>query len=399
MNSSLRHHRRSTTRPGNIMVKLVLLIVLTVIVAVAMLLVPRLLVGPEDKPTESLVGPAPKTPPSMAPINIDPPTAPADTPTDAPADTPPVDIPADTAADAPATPPAPPTPPAAPVATEDLVSSLPALDKVDDQMMQSPRQSQLLLPALRRYEIDLSKGQMLLNDVRDETEKFDEAPLYWVLNVCRTLPRQLFLPADGEHEESWTRLRQVPTTYRGWPITISGRVGSVTKWDLPHPEIIGIDRVWIIELYKPMTGGQRMSEVCTLFVTDDPGQLAVHSPIRARGFFFKIRKYELEHQVGRNQSEAWNYFSPVIIGKTFIAEAPAAVISDDAGALGPVVVVAMIVFLLIAFMFIRKLIAIRAKSPTEHAHQMHAELSEEERRQRAAYLDQLGRQPPNSPSS
>lgn len=284
-------------------------------------------------------------------------------------------------------------------AIEALASGLPRLQEIDEQALKTPRQSPLLLPALRQYKLDLSKGQLLLDDVRDGTMEFDEAPLYWVLNVCRKLPRAMFIPEDGEAEVPFARLWQAPDIYRGWPVTISGLVGNVEKWELPHPEIINIERVWLINIHKPMKPGQQFGDVCTLFVTDDPGNLNEGTAIRARGFFFKIRKYELEQRVDRNTSQIWKYTCPVVVGKTIIIDVPPAAAVEKTSALGPIAVVALIVFLLIVLFFIRKVVVARSRTSIELVRMTHGELNEDERRQRLEFLEQVGRQPPDNPSS
>lgn len=284
-------------------------------------------------------------------------------------------------------------------AIEALASGLPRLQEIDEQALKTPRQSPLLLPALRQYKLDLSKGQLLLDDVRDGTMEFDEAPLYWVLNVCRKLPRAMFIPEDGEAEVPFARLWQAPDIYRGWPVTISGLVGNVEKWELPHPEIINMERVWLINIHKPIKPGQLFGDVCTLFVTDDPGNLKEGTAIRARGFFFKIRKYELEQRVDRNTSQVWKYTCPVVVGKTVVIDVPPVAAVEKTSALGPIAVVALIVFLLIVLFFIRKVVVARSRTPIELVRKTYGELNEDERRQRLEFLEQVGRQPPDNPSS
>ncbi len=383
---------------GSTTLKLVFVIVLAAVVAGFILMVPHLMAPDEQPPVSSSDAPAVSQappPPVLDPSGAqsdDSPDAPEGEPADAAEGEPaaPADDEAPAAEDA--------TPEAGAdnqdptVATdeaardEQLGSTLPQLEEVDEETLRNPRQSPRLLPALRKYEIDLEKGQLLLNDVRDGTSSFDESPFFWVLNVCKKLPAELFEPEPEEREVAWRRLWQTPDLYRGWPITLSGRVGSVYEWELPHAGAVGLERVWIVELFKHMEGS-RLMDVCTLVLTEDPGDLEKHTEIRARGYFFKVRSYEVSHD-----NDVWRYFSPVVIGKMLVLDEPAPPPAPDSSALGAVTVVALIIFALILLVFIRRVMTTRGAAKVEALRQQqaaHHDLSEEERRQRLDYLEQM----------
>ncbi len=242
-------------------------------------------------------------------------------------------------------------------------------------------------PVLVEPDIDLEKIDTLLKDVQDGTYTFDEPALYSLVKVCYALSRKAFQPDGPDEEVSFGQLLAMPGGFRGKAVTVSGRVGGVARWEAPHPEVTGVDHFWKIEMFRPARGN--VAEVATLLVVENPGSLGQGDDIRAKAYFYKIRKYEKEHyDPDSGEGQVYIYNCPLLIGRhaKVVDAGGETEVADPKVALFEVAIAAaMVVLVAIVFFFVRRLIARRARFARTRETE---ELSEEEQARRIRYLEQ-----------
>lgn len=223
------------------------------------------------------------------------------------------------------------------------------------------------LPVLKKTEIDWQKAEAHLSDVKDGTYGIIESGSLWLLKLARDLPKELFAPDPQDEEVSYRNLMEGPVLYRGKPVTVSGTVGRVSDFKPVEMEgLAGVETMWVIEIFQPSKGQQ--SWVCTLLISEDPGDLKIgHSEVRMKGYFYKVRSYEVEDQA----EDIWIHQCPVVVGRyvevvTKPAEAtPAESLPGSRETmLIAATVVGLLVLMIIVLLFIRRFTARRGEFGT-----------------------------------
>jgi hypothetical protein len=172
-------------------------------------------------------------------------------------------------------------------------------------------------PDFSKFKFDPERGEMILGDVKDGTESFDEAALYFMLRTCRELSATQFAPDPPDKEVTFEQLWTMPESFRGQAVTVSGLVGLVVKWKTPQPELVGLDHFWVVEIFKPVKSDAK--PVCTLIVLDDPGQLPQAAPVRAKAYFYKIRAYDKQYEDPDTHERAfYTEKCPIVVGKYLV---------------------------------------------------------------------------------
>lgn len=275
----------------------------------------------------------------------------------------------------------------------EMVAENPSLNQ--DFPPPAPWPSDAELPILRRYDIDWEAGASRLMDVRDHAEirdedyELDEAALYYLMRTVTKLPREAFVPGAKDDEADYDALRSTPKQFRGVPVTVSGVVDSVAKWEVPRPKLTGFDHFWKVELYKPVEGN--LVNNCTLFVFEDPGPSAVKSKVRTKGYFYRIRDYETNHydeEAGANV--AYRYSCPIVVTRSLeVIPQPAIAGMSSQGQVLMVVIIAGIGTLMaMVYFFVRRMAGRRELYKTAGRQQ---ELSDEERAERVRFLEDVER--------
>jgi len=239
------------------------------------------------------------------------------------------------------------------------------------------------LPSLKKVEIDWKRAEAHLSDVKDGTYGIIESGSLWLLKQARDLPKELFAPDPKDQEVSYRKLMEGPVLYRGKPVTVSGTVGRVSDFPVDMEGLPSVDTMWVIEIFKPVKGQQ--SWVCTLLVSEDPGDLKLaHSEVRMKGYFYKVRSYEVEDK----EEDVWIHKCPVVVGRYVeVVKKPAEPTpSGSPGSSGTTLLVAtavgLVVLMLIVLVFVRRLVSRR----DQYDVRPQRELTPEEIQQRQEYL-------------
>ncbi len=247
------------------------------------------------------------------------------------------------------------------------------------------------LPSFKSQDVDLSRGEALLEDVRDNTFGVDEAAFYWLAEAVNKLPAARFAPEPPEKHVTIAKLAKFPRTYRGQPVTLSLMVGRVEKFGLPLTHAVGIKELWVIEAYQTPFVGE--APVCELVLTEDPGQVAPQTPVLFRGYFYKVRAFDKLHEDG----DIWHHQSPLLIGKTIEVIPPATEINgsfqDIMSGGSSLIVISAIALIFILFMIARRVMAVRANMPTLESKR---ELTPEEIAERVEFLKREETAPPSA---
>jgi hypothetical protein len=248
------------------------------------------------------------------------------------------------------------------------------------------------LPSFKNQDIDLSKGETLLDDVRDHTFGVDDAAFYWLVEAVNALPASRFAPEPPDKQVTIGKLCEFPRTYRGQPVTLSLMVGKVEKFGPSLKHAVGIKDLWVIEAYQTPFVGE--APVCEIILTENPGNVDPQTPFLVRGYFYKVRSYDKLHDDG----DIWVHQSPLIIAKTIEVIPPATEINGsftDAfnGKNSSLALGGVIALVLVLFMLARRVMAVRARMPTIEAKH---ELTAEEIAERVEYLKHEETAPPKA---
>lgn len=148
--------------------------------------------------------------------------------------------------------------------------------------------------ALDAPQAELEEGRRLLADVRDFVFSFDDPGFYWfcrfvadgkaagLLNAAQPPSGQDGATADAPQD--WTQMMERPSDYRGRIVVVEGFLQRVSAFDVPNRRQVG--RLYQCELSQRDSRG-----FCTLVCVNDPGDVPLHSRVRAAGFFIKARRY------------------------------------------------------------------------------------------------------------
>lgn len=131
----------------------------------------------------------------------------------------------------------------------------------------------------------LAEGKRLLEDVRDGVFSFDDPAFYWFCRFVHEHPPSID-PADQASGQplNWKVLLERPSDYRGQLITIEGVVLSNQAHEVTNRP--GLPRLYQLELSQ--VAGPLL---CSLILTEDPGDVPLRSVVNAQGYFIKIRGY------------------------------------------------------------------------------------------------------------
>jgi len=240
------------------------------------------------------------------------------------------------------------------------------------------------LPSFQKPELDLSRGEALLDDVRDNTFGVDEGAFYWLVEAVNKLPASRFASEPPEKQVTIGKLCEFPRTYRGRPVTLSLVVGKVEKFGLPLTHATGIKGLWVVEAYQTPFVGE--APVCEIILTEDPGQIEPRTPFLVRGYFYKVRSYDKLHADG----DIWIHQSPLIVAKTIEISTP---VTEISGKISGLTIVGVIALIVICFVFMRRILAARAAMP---ALQPKRELTADEIAARVEYLKHEETAPPQA---
>jgi hypothetical protein len=247
------------------------------------------------------------------------------------------------------------------------------------------------LPSFKKQDIDLSKGETLLDDVRDHTFGVDEAAFFWLVEAVNALPASRFVPEPPEKHVTIGKLCEFPRTYRGQPVTLSLMAGQVEPFGPSLAHAPGIKKLWVVEAYQTPFVGE--APVCEIILTENPGQVAPQTPFLVRGYFYKVRSYDKLHDDG----DIWIHQSPLIIAKTIEIIPPATEINgslnDIMSGNSNMVIGGGIALVFVLFIIARRVMSIRARMPTLEPKR---ELTPEEIAERVEYLQKEETAPPSA---
>ncbi len=132
---------------------------------------------------------------------------------------------------------------------------------------------------------DLAEGRRLLREVRDHEFRFDDEAFYWFVEKVRTdATAKRYDVAEDEAPVNWRHLLERPDDYRGRLVVVQGRLMRHEQYRLTDREQLGT--LHQCELADPTTRA-----ICTVVLTQSPGNIRTRSLVRCKGFFIKVRDY------------------------------------------------------------------------------------------------------------
>jgi hypothetical protein len=222
----------------------------------------------------------------------------------------------------------------------------------------------LELPVFKRFDISWEKGETLLEDVKDKTYDYDEAAFYWLVAQVHKLPAALFKP-DAE-TVPYEQLLATPTAYRGKPVTVRGLYAAVTPWRVPVIALAKeIPYLYTCHIKEHPGGAAR--PIATVVVLEDPMlRFQQGDEVRVKGYFYKVRLYA--------DAEETERLAPMLVARGLEPDTgeggPARLIRPPgAGQAWLPLALALLITLLIAFYFVRRLG--RPKSDADRARLPH----------------------------
>jgi len=141
-------------------------------------------------------------------------------------------------------------------------------------------------PPWRESADDPAHAAKLLEAVRDNVFSFDDPAFYW---FCRYVGAGKADAALGNAPTGdpvpWKRLLERPSDYRGKPVLLEGILQTRHAFDISNRE--GLGRLYQCELADIGT-----QALCAIVCTQDPAEVPIHSRVRVKGFFIKVRAYQ-----------------------------------------------------------------------------------------------------------
>lgn len=131
----------------------------------------------------------------------------------------------------------------------------------------------------------LAEGKRLLEGVRDGAFSFDDPAFYWFCRYVHSHPPPIE-PADRASGQplNWKVLLERPSDYRGQLVTIEGVVLSYQAHDVTNrPDLPRLYQMELSQVAGPL--------LCSLVLTEDPGDIPLRSVVKAQGYFIKIRGF------------------------------------------------------------------------------------------------------------
>ncbi|MFO0837486.1 MAG: hypothetical protein U1D55_03100 [Phycisphaerae bacterium] len=122
-----------------------------------------------------------------------------------------------------------------------------------------------------------------LSDLRDFTMDFSNPAFYGLVRHVAGTNTADSPPVALQH---WTELAERPRDFRGRRVTISGRVGRNSGYEVRAPEARGLGTLWQLELSR---GDEQIA--CTLILTQDASDIPIGAWVEATGYFLMVRQY------------------------------------------------------------------------------------------------------------
>ncbi|MBN2559428.1 MAG: hypothetical protein JXQ75_00670 [Phycisphaerae bacterium] len=135
---------------------------------------------------------------------------------------------------------------------------------------------------------DLAHGRRLLEDVHDNVFSFDDPAFYWFCHYVKDhADPAVFSIDDLQTAVPWKFLAERPSDYRGRLVVIEGVLLS-----RPVFEVSGFGRRGIGKLHQCELSEVGTRALCAVICVEDPGDVAIRSRVRAKGYFIKVRRYQ-----------------------------------------------------------------------------------------------------------
>lgn len=189
---------------------------------------------------------------------------------------------------------------------------------------------------------DLDEGRRLLGDVRDHEFGFDDEAFYWFCEKARTdANASRYEAAEDEAPVVWRHLLERPADFRGRVVLVRGRLMRHERYTVAGREHLGT--LHQCELVDPDTRA-----ICTVVLTEDPGEIRHRSMVACKGFFIKVRSFATDSgDTGTG---------PLVVGRRLkvVALPPAGAEVGTFGAMGAKWVVGATVALGLLWVFLRR---------------------------------------------
>jgi hypothetical protein len=133
---------------------------------------------------------------------------------------------------------------------------------------------------------DLGEGRRLLEGVRDNVFSFDDPAFYWFCRHVREAgDASLYSIRGNEAVTPWKFLLERPGDYRGRLVVVEGLLQAVHTYEVANRA--GVGTLYQCELSEVGTRA-----FCTVVVMQNPGEIALRSRMRAKGYFIKVRAFQ-----------------------------------------------------------------------------------------------------------
>ena len=131
----------------------------------------------------------------------------------------------------------------------------------------------------------LAEGKRLLEDVRDGVFSFDDPAFYWFCRFAHShQPPVESVDRAPDEPLNWKVLLERPSDYRGQLITIEGVVLSCQAHEVTNrPDLPRLYQMELSQIAGPL--------LCSLVLTENPGDVPLRSVVKAHGYFIKVRGY------------------------------------------------------------------------------------------------------------
>jgi hypothetical protein len=126
--------------------------------------------------------------------------------------------------------------------------------------------------------------EQALSTIEDHSFKFDQPGFYALLRHVKE-SKEFFDP-DAPPLKEWKVLMERPTSFRGRPVTVEGRVGRNSSYEFEREEhkLLGpVTELQIATVTDPVS--------CRIILTNDAGDVPIGATVRVTGYFLMAHQY------------------------------------------------------------------------------------------------------------
>jgi hypothetical protein len=170
------------------------------------------------------------------------------------------------------------------------------------------------IPIYNRLNMDFAKGDKLLEDVKDRSAGYDESGFYYLIEKAIRRP-DLLAKLDAE-PVSFQALLDLPSSYRGPPITVQGNLMQVQDYAPPSLAIWKDVKVIYRCDVRAFGDIDTMEPYASIITLEDPRKVVqIGDPIQVKAYFYKILQYD--YATGKGTG-----YGPLLVGRAMLPVTP-----------------------------------------------------------------------------